>query len=106
MEPEFDDPRHSTSSAASNQGFPYPIVLLQSIFSPILTRTIGNTAESYADIPVYIAANPAARARGGLEFSNERLKPYEVPRWAREDVALRKRLWDTMASMIKSEPVK
>lgn len=88
------------SSAASNQSFPRPLVFLQSLFGPVLARTIGNTPTTYAEVPFYLAANPQARGKG-LEFTNEKLKPLGAPSWTKEQPELRKKLWEKMAAMIQ-----
>jgi hypothetical protein len=41
-----------------NQGVPFPVrELLTYVVFPIASRTFGNTITSYADIPVFLAAN-------------------------------------------------
>ena len=45
------------TNSAANQGFPFPLPQLFSLASPILSRTIGNSPESYADIPVLVGCN-------------------------------------------------
>ncbi|KAK4053965.1 hypothetical protein OIO90_003802 [Microbotryomycetes sp. JL221] len=92
-------PGYVLTDAASNQGFPKPIVWLQSLFSPILSRTIANTPTTYAEVPVYIATHPEARNKG-LEFANERLKPLGAPTWTRDNPELRAQLWDKMKAMV------
>ncbi|KAJ2958127.1 hypothetical protein NQZ79_g6240 [Umbelopsis isabellina] len=43
-----------------NQGVPFPVLeLLTYVVFPIASRTFGNTTTSYADIPVFLAANEA-----------------------------------------------
>ena len=89
------------TSAAANQGFPFPIPLLASIFGPLLARTpIGNFAEGYAEIPVYLAANKKSRGLG-LEFSDQNLKPLGAPQWTQDNPELRKQLWESMKAMVK-----
>ncbi|KII89056.1 hypothetical protein PLICRDRAFT_139249 [Plicaturopsis crispa FD-325 SS-3] len=88
------------TSALGNQGFPYPLVLLSQLAMPIISRTIGNTASGYADIPVYVAANPQSRGQG-LEFSNEKLKSVGKPKWIDEQPDLSKRLWDQLVEMFE-----
>jgi hypothetical protein len=46
-----------TTSSAANSGFPFPIPQLFSLASPFISRTIGNSPESYAEVPVCIATN-------------------------------------------------
>lgn len=48
-----------TTNGASNSGFPFPLPQLFSLASPIISRTVGNSPESYAEIPVLVAANPS-----------------------------------------------
>lgn len=92
-------PGYVQSNAVKNQGFPYPIVLLASIFGPLLARTIGNTPTTYADIPVYLGANEKSKDLG-LEYSNERLKKVEQPKWSREEPETRAQLWTKLAANI------
>ncbi|KDE03702.1 hypothetical protein MVLG_05833 [Microbotryum lychnidis-dioicae p1A1 Lamole] len=91
-------PGYVHTQAAANQGFPYPITLAQSIFGPLLTYTsLGNTPQSFADIPVYLAANPKAPTNqvGKSYFMNQRMKDVGEPKWceaeARKD---KERLWE------------
>ncbi|ORY89376.1 hypothetical protein BCR35DRAFT_300532 [Leucosporidium creatinivorum] len=93
-------PGYVHTSAASNQSFPRPLVLLQSLFGPLLARTIGNTPTTYAEVPFYLAANPQARGKG-LEYTNEKLKPLGAPSWTKDQPELRKKLWEKMAAMIQ-----
>jgi NAD(P)-dependent dehydrogenase (short-subunit alcohol dehydrogenase family) len=45
----------------TNQNLPVPVKqLINYVVYPIASRTFGNTVESYADIPVFLAANKAA----------------------------------------------
>ncbi|KAK4054566.1 hypothetical protein OIV83_001060 [Microbotryomycetes sp. JL201] len=87
------------TNAAANRGFPRPLVWLQSLFAPVLSRTIGSTPEGYAEIPFYVAANPEARGKG-LEFSKAPLKPIGAPAWTRENPELRQKLWNQMRQMV------
>jgi len=49
-----------TTNGAANSGFPFPIPQLFALASPIISRTFGNSPESYAEIPVLVAANSSA----------------------------------------------
>lgn len=89
-----------TTAALKNQKFPYPVVLLAQLVSPILAHTVGHSASAYAEIPVYIAANPHSRGQG-LEFSNEKLKSVGKPKWIDEQPDLSKRLWDILVKMLE-----
>lgn len=88
------------TSAAANQGFMWPIPLLARTFGPLLARTIGNFPETYAEIPVYLAANKKSRGLG-LEFSNSSLKSVGPPKWTQENPELRRKLWEKLAKMIE-----
>ncbi|SCZ88084.1 BZ3500_MvSof-1268-A1-R1_Chr2-1g04178 [Microbotryum saponariae] len=91
-------PGYVHTQAAANQGFPYPITLAQSIFGPLLTYTpLGNTPQSFADIPVYLAANPNAPTNrvGKSYFMNQRMKDVGEPKWCvAEGGRDRERLWE------------
>ncbi|KAM0791253.1 hypothetical protein ACM66B_005730 [Microbotryomycetes sp. NB124-2] len=87
------------TNAASNRGFPRPIVWLQSLFAPVLSRTIASTPEAYCEIPFYVAANPQARGKG-LEFSKAPLKAIGAPAWTRENAELRQKLWQQMKRIV------
>ncbi|KII89067.1 hypothetical protein PLICRDRAFT_109856 [Plicaturopsis crispa FD-325 SS-3] len=87
------------TSALKNQEFPYPVVVLYNFLSPIISRTVGHTAPAYADIPVYLAANPKSRGQG-LEFSNEKLKPVAKTPWIEKEPEVSKRLWDKLVGTL------
>ncbi|KAK4701166.1 hypothetical protein P7C70_g5068, partial [Phenoliferia sp. Uapishka_3] len=87
------------TNAVSNAGMPYPIVLLSNLFMPIISRTIGNSPKSYADIPVYLAANPKSKPLD-LQFSNERLKPLPA-KWLTAEPLKRKLVWEKLAEMVE-----
>lgn len=93
-------PGYVQTSAVSNQGFPYPIVLLASLFGPLLARTIGNTPTTYAEIPVYFAANPKAKTESPFNLATERMKEVKQPKWIAEQPEVNKALWAKLASMI------
>ncbi|KAG0150796.1 hypothetical protein CROQUDRAFT_652048 [Cronartium quercuum f. sp. fusiforme G11] len=76
-------PGYVQTNAASNRAFPFPFPQLNTLFGPLLSRTIGNTPTTYADIPLFFAANPEARKLTGWSF-NERMRPIEPSGWARE----------------------
>ncbi|KAI5481143.1 protein of glucose/ribitol dehydrogenase family [Pseudohyphozyma bogoriensis] len=80
-----------TSKAAQNSRIPYPVVLFLRIFGPLIERTFGNSPTSYAEIPVYLAANPHSEGKD-LEFSNEKLKPHGKALWL-DDEAKTSALW-------------
>ncbi|KII89071.1 hypothetical protein PLICRDRAFT_594915 [Plicaturopsis crispa FD-325 SS-3] len=87
------------TDAFKNQNFPYLVVFLYNILSPIISRTIGTTASTYADIPVYLAANLKSRGLG-LEFSNHNLKPVAISEWIRKEPESNKRLWEKLVEML------
>lgn len=69
-----------------NQGVPFPFKqIMTHVVFPIAARTFGNTVASYADIPVFLAANDANKEVIGKEgyFLGERntkasLSPYSL----------------------------
>lgn len=47
-----------STNTTINQGVPLPMrIMINYVVGPIAARTFGNTATSYADIPVFLAAN-------------------------------------------------
>ncbi|GAA5833585.1 hypothetical protein JCM9279_001568 [Rhodotorula babjevae] len=89
-----------TNALASASLVPSPILSLYNLVGPLAARILpfGNLPETYADVPVYVAANPAARGKG-LEYSNERLKALGSPAWA--EGATGKKVWDGLRTMIE-----
>lgn len=78
-----------TTNAAANQGFPFPLPQLYALFGPIIERTIGNSPESYAEIPVMLAANESEEKV--VEVDNEQgrflsntIKKVEISDWAKK----------------------
>jgi len=68
------------TSAAANSGIPFPIPQLQSLVAPLASKLIGNTPESFADLPVYLTANPAAQYPS--KYLSYNLKPISLSPWA------------------------
>lgn len=91
-------PGFVATNDAENSGLPYPFVLLLKTLMPLLSRTIGNTPKGYADIPVFLVANPKSRALG-LEYSNERLKSLE-PLWISTEPLKRRLVWQRLVEMV------
>ncbi|GAA5895335.1 hypothetical protein JCM8208_005981 [Rhodotorula glutinis] len=89
-----------TNALASTSLVPSPILSLYNLVGPLAARILpfGNLPETYADVPVYVAANPAARGQG-LEYCNERLKSLGSPAWA--EGATGKKVWDGLRAMIE-----
>ncbi|GAA5888188.1 hypothetical protein JCM5296_000223 [Sporobolomyces johnsonii] len=97
------------TGASQTAGFPAPILWAQSLFGPLLARyaPFGNTPASYADIPVYIAANPVARhgdEGDELRFSGPRLKGYGMPAWAKDEGkdGVASRTWDKLREVFEA----
>ncbi|OBT60798.1 hypothetical protein VE03_09893 [Pseudogymnoascus sp. 23342-1-I1] len=70
-----------------NQGVPAPIRLaITYVVFPIAARTFGNTPTSYADIPVFLAANEGREAvvAGEGYFLNEKIKRVDPNPYALE----------------------
>lgn len=91
-------PGYVHTAAASNQGFPYPLVLLQRVFGPLLTYTpIGNTPTSYAEVPFYLVTIAEARGkRDQFQFTTQSLKSVGRPSWTTEQPDTLTKLWDSM----------
>lgn len=89
-----------SNALASTSLVPSPILSLYNLVGPLAARILpfGNLPETYADVPVYVAANPAARGQG-LEYCNERLKSLGSPAWA--EGATGKKVWDGLRAMIE-----
>lgn len=89
----------TSNALASASIAPRPILWAYSYVGPLMARftPMGNLPAWYAEIPVYIGANPAGRGLG-LEASNERLKPLGWPKWA--EGVTGKRVWDKLEGMI------
>ncbi|GAA5921864.1 hypothetical protein JCM3775_001865 [Rhodotorula graminis] len=89
-----------TNALASTSLVPSPILSLYNLVGPLAARILpfGNLPETYADVPVYVAANPAARSQG-LEYCNERMKPLGSPAWA--EGATGAKVWDGLRAMIE-----
>lgn len=78
-----------TTKAAANQGFPFPLPQLYALFGPIIERTIGNSPESYAEIPVMLAANESEQKLREVDreqgrFLDNNVKKVEVSEWAKK----------------------
>ncbi|GAA5923855.1 hypothetical protein JCM1841_001413 [Sporobolomyces salmonicolor] len=96
------------TGASHSAGFPAPLLWAQSLFGPFLARyaPFGNTPASYAEIPVYIAANPIARqGEEGekLRFSGQGLKGYGMPAWAKDEGkdGVASRTWDKLREVFE-----
>lgn len=79
-----------TTKAAANQGFPFPFPQLYSLLGPIIERTIGNSAESYAEIPVLLAANESEEKLAKVDreqgrFLDNTVKKVEISEWAKKE---------------------
>ena len=75
-----------TTKAAANQGFPFPLPQLYSLFGPVIERTVGNSAESYAETPVLLAANESKEKLEKVDneqgrFLSNTLKKVTVSPW-------------------------
>lgn len=93
-------PGYVSTKAAANSGFPWPVVALQKLADPVLVRTIGNTAEGYAEVPVFAAANPEARALPGSEWMGPKLNGYGRPKWVDEQREKRVAVWEGLKGLL------
>ncbi|GAA5850635.1 hypothetical protein JCM8547_001938 [Rhodosporidiobolus lusitaniae] len=94
-----------TGALGSMNLFPRPLVwAVDNFLGPLMARTpIGNSPESYANIPVYVAANPAAQGKG-LEFTNQALKPLGMPKWAEQEKGgLAEKVWEKLKGIVERE---
>jgi hypothetical protein len=88
-----------SNALASASIAPRPVLWAYSYVGPLMARftPMSNLPAWYAEIPVYIGANPSGRGKG-LEASNERLKPLGWPKWAEGTTG--KTVWDKLERMI------
>ena len=90
-----------TTNSAANQGFPFPLPQLFSLASPFISRTVGNSAESYAEIPVLIATNTGAEKQAIVEreghFLGQTLKRIQTAPWT-ENKANQDEIYDKLRS--------
>jgi len=93
-------PGYVSTKAAANAGFPWPVVALQRAADPVLTRTIGNTAAGYAEVPVFAAANPEARRLPGSEWLGPKLQSYGRPKWVDDQRETRIAVWDALKALL------
>ncbi|BGO99895.1 protein of glucose/ribitol dehydrogenase family [Rhodotorula toruloides] len=91
-----------TNALASTGMVPSPLLWAYSLVGPLAARLLpfGNLPSTYAEIPVYVGANPEARGKG-LEASNERLKSLGWPKWAEGEVG--SRVWERLREIIEKE---
>ncbi|BGP55832.1 hypothetical protein JCM8202_002638 [Rhodotorula sphaerocarpa] len=89
-----------TNALASASIVPTPVIWAYNLAGPLMARftPMGNLPAWYAEIPVYVGANPEARGKG-LEASNERLKPLGWPKWAEGTTG--KKVWEKLVAMIE-----
>lgn len=88
----------ATNAASTNF---HPIVgFLQGFINPIATRTFGNTAKAYADIPVFAASNPQARTFPGIEWLSPRMTGYGRPKWVDEEKEKRVAVWEQLKGLM------
>ncbi|POY75149.1 hypothetical protein BMF94_1781 [Rhodotorula taiwanensis] len=89
-----------TNALASASIVPRPVLWAYGYVGPLMARftPMGNLPAWYAEIPVYIGANPSARGKG-LEASNERLKPLGWPAWAEGTTG--KKVWEKLKAMVE-----
>lgn len=89
-----------SNALASASIVPRPVLWAYGYVGPLMARftPMGNLPAWYAEIPVYIGANPSARGKG-LEASNERLKPLGWPAWAEGTTG--KKVWEKLKAMVE-----
>lgn len=86
------------TGARAKEDFPYAMVLLAGIIGPLIAATFGNTPKSYADIPVFFAANEQSRSMG-LEYSNQALKDLK-PQWLETEPEKSEAVWEKLRAML------
>jgi hypothetical protein len=84
------------SNALINQGAPFPLPQLWSVFGGL----VATPAAKYSNIPVFVAAHPDAKKTiGDATRLNHNLKPLEMCAWGKNQDN-RNRLWDKLAGWI------
>ncbi|BGP16451.1 hypothetical protein JCM10213_003993 [Rhodosporidiobolus nylandii] len=93
-----------TGAMRSSNLLPSPLTWAAELAGPILARILpfGNLPSQYAEIPVYVAANPASKGKG-LEFSNQGLKALGMPRWAEQEDGKAKGVWEKLKGIVEKE---
>ena len=90
-----------TTNGAANQGFPFPLPQLFALASPVISRTVGNSPQSYADIPVLLATNTGAEKQEIVKreghFLGQTLKRIQPAPWT-EDKANQDRIYEKLRS--------
>lgn len=99
LTPDSRTPDRSNALASASI-VPTPVIWAYNLAGPLMARftPMGNLPAWYAEIPVYVGANPEARGKG-LEASNERLKPLGWPKWAEGTTG--KKVWEKLVAMIE-----
>ncbi|KAI5477667.1 protein of glucose/ribitol dehydrogenase family [Pseudohyphozyma bogoriensis] len=86
-----------TTQGLANSDFPRLATIIW-LLGPLLALTIGNTPASYADIPVYLLCNLDNQEKG-LAFSNQKLQSVGEPRWAKDEPAKARKVWDRLVEI-------
>ncbi|GAA5828926.1 hypothetical protein JCM11251_005921 [Rhodosporidiobolus azoricus] len=97
-----------TSALRTSALLPSPLLLLQSLLGPLIARLLpaANTPESFADVPVYLAANVEAqerKAEGEVRFVGPTLKSVGKPAWAEEEDGVAKSVWEKLRKIVETE---
>ncbi|GAA5886206.1 hypothetical protein JCM6882_004298 [Rhodosporidiobolus microsporus] len=95
-----------TDALKSSHLLPSPFVWAHNLVGPYMARFLpfGNLPQWYAEIPVYVAANPEARGREELRFVNQGLKDLGMPKWAKQEKGgVAEKVWDKLKMMVESE---
>ncbi|GAA5844542.1 hypothetical protein JCM11251_001627 [Rhodosporidiobolus azoricus] len=97
-----------TDALRSSHLLPSPFVWAHNLVGPYMARFLpfGNLPQWYAEIPVYVAANPEAQTEGKrdeLRFSNQALKPLGMPLWAKQEDGVAKKVWEKLKGIVDGE---
>ncbi|GAA6028149.1 hypothetical protein JCM8097_006883 [Rhodosporidiobolus ruineniae] len=94
----------ATNAIESAHILPGPLAYLASSAFSLLARftPFVQLPAFYAEIPVYVAANPEAQGKG-LEFANEKLKAVGRPKWADGEGNVAEKAWGQLKEMMEKE---
>ncbi|GAA6001394.1 hypothetical protein JCM10207_006645 [Rhodosporidiobolus poonsookiae] len=95
----------ATNSLRSANILPSPIASVFEFGASLLGRftPFVSLPAWYAEIPVYVAANPQSQGKG-LEFSDNRLKAVGMPKWAEQEKGgVAEKTWEKLRGIVESE---
>jgi hypothetical protein len=94
-----------TQAPAAMGLLPRPLLWVTDLVGPLAARVLpfANTPTTFSDIPVYLAANEAAKGKG-LEFTNQALKSVGAPKWAEQEKGgVAEKVWEKLKGIVERE---